>query len=99
MRDSEVLGSYEMIFYKYYITCMKSFQRTNDFSHFVSLPFIRKSHRSSIALIQKHIEADIIKVADEKQLRKNSHMLAHLTLSMLNLPNNEACSKAHQIFE
>ena len=69
------------------------------FTHFASLPFIRKTHRQSIEKVQGLIEDIICKSVDPKKLRKASNLLMHLTLGMLALPDNQTQAKAMHIFD
>ena len=69
------------------------------FTHFASLPFIRKTHRQSIDKVQGLIEEILCKSVDHKRLRKASNLLMHLTLGMLSLPDNETQAKAVHIFD
>lgn len=56
-----------------------------EFTHFFSLPFIRKEQRDSIFKLQRDLQNIFSKYYGKNGLRKSGHNLAHLTISMLTL--------------
>ena len=68
------------------------------FTHFASLPFIRNTHRQAINSVQTVIETLLSEIIDSHKLRKASNLLMHLTLGMLNLPDNETKARAVDVF-
>lgn len=90
--NPQILKFDEMILF--IISMISKFQKKQEFTHFLSLPFIRKQQREQIDGVQRLISAHLEKVVPYQQQRKASNMLAHLTLSMLDLPSQELMSKA-----
>ena len=78
---------------------MKAHSHKNNFTHFASLPFIRKTHRLAIQKVQDIIEKALTKQIDPKKIRRASNLLMHLTLGMLTLPDAQMKQKAINIFD